>query len=87
MRLRKSPRQKLLTELAAAYSLCVSQGEDFIWEAYGAKLKETVLAKAKYNIEPDPENAEACRKYEKQVRLAILRLHSEVQQFYYEQQS
>lgn len=80
----KTPRQKLLTELAAAYSLCVSQGEDFIWEAYGAKLKEAVFARAKFNIEPDPENAEACRKYEKQVRIAILRLHTEVQQFYHD---
>jgi hypothetical protein len=84
LRSKKSPRQKLLTELAAAYSLCVSQGEDFIWDAYAAKLKEAVLTKVKYNIEPDPENAEACRKYEKQIRIAVLNLHTEVQQFYYE---
>jgi hypothetical protein len=80
----KTPRQKRLTELAAAYSLCVTQGDDFIWDAYGAKLKEVVMAQAKFNIEPDPENAEACRKYEKQIRLAILGLHTEVQQFYNE---
>ena len=84
MRSKKSPRQKLLTELAAAYSLCVSQGEDYIWHAYGERIREAVLARAKYNIEPDPEDAEACRKYEKQVRLAILNLHTEVQQFYYD---
>jgi len=73
-----------LTELSAAYSLCLSEGEAYIWDAYGAKLKEAVLAKAKYNIEPDPEDAEACRRYEKQIKLAILNLHSEVQQHYYE---
>lgn len=83
MRIRKTRKQRLLTELAAAYGLCVTEGEDYIWKAYGKKLKEAVLASAKYNIKPDPEDLEACRKYEKQLRLAILRLHEEVQEFYY----
>jgi hypothetical protein len=73
-----------LTDLAAAYSCALDQGEDFVWAAYAAKLQEAVLARAKYNIEPDPENAEACRKYEKQFRLALLKLHEEVQSYYYE---
>jgi hypothetical protein len=77
--------KKLLIELAAAYSLAISQNEDYIWDAYGAKLRNIVLAKAKYNIEPDSEDETACRKYDKQIRLAILNLHTEVQQFYYEQ--
>ena len=81
-RSRKTAKQKLLTELAAAYSLCISEGEDYIWDAYGARLKAAVLRLAKYNLEPDPEDAEACRKYEKQVRLAILNLHTEVQEYY-----
>jgi hypothetical protein len=71
-----------LTSLAAAYSLCVTEGEDYIWEAYGRRLKEAVLALAKYNIEPDPDDLEACRKHEKQIQLAMLRLHSEVQELY-----
>lgn len=77
----KTPKQKLLTKLAVIYISALRDNEDFIWKAYGDKLREVVSARVKYNIEPDPEDSYAVGKYEKQMKLAILKLHQEVQDY------
>lgn len=77
----KTPRQKRLTDLAVAYVSALRDGEEFLWKAYGDKLTEVVKSGAKYNIEPDPEDSYAVSKYEKQLRIAILKLHQEVQDY------
>lgn len=81
----KTPKQKILTDLAVIYISALRDDEEFFWKAYGEKLREIVSARARYNIEPDPENDYAVKKYEKQVKIAILKLHQEVQTYCSEQ--
>lgn len=81
----KTPKQKLLTDLAVIYISALRDNEDFLWKAYGDKLREIVSARTKYNIEPDPENDYAVQKYEKQMKIAIMNLHQEVQTYCSEQ--
>ena len=84
---RASKKQKLLTELAGAYLAARAANEDFVWEAYGDKLREKVLTTARVNVPPSAADRHAVEKYEKQIYLATLRLHEEVQTFALDEQS